>query len=208
MLRSGRMTATVLDAPHVGVITLLAGLLAIALVGCNQKPHAQLDASTMIPSEIQWRVRHIQSVNTASKAGHVTVTAALPDQALDTAKEVKVPIEITIEPGFFIYGLVESRSPFTPLSVNVLADDKAVNVEPIQIPKAELIEDGKPVYRNSIAVPLSIRFADPKPSTVTLTITVQFQACNDLACLPPADIIAELEVLITSSPLSLKGEPS
>jgi hypothetical protein len=151
------------------------------------------------PPAPELRISHLKPVSVAGSAGRVTVSVLLPEQALETDKELDVLIHFKIEPGFYIYRSFDSLGPFTPISVRAVVDEPAVTIGPTTIPETNEMVDGKPVFRDTLTVSAGVSFTNPKPGTITLKILVQYQACNDLVCMSPEDLVVELPIVINSS---------
>lgn len=181
-------------------IAFLLGLLVIVFTGCAEESQNVIDDKIPAAPPPELRISHVKPVSVAGSAGHVSVSASLPEQALDMDKELDVLISFEIEPGFHLYRSFDPLGPFTPISVRVVVDEPAVNIEQTTIPETNEMVDGKPVFRDTLTVRTGVSFTNPKPGTITLKILVQYQACNDLVCMSPEDLVVEFPIVIKSSP--------
>ncbi len=126
-------------------------------------------------------------------------------------------VTITMAPGYHVYANPSGMESFQATSVDIDKDSpvKVAKVSypkgsPLPLPAANLdaadaqikgkageppaqamIYEGKAAIRVTLSVP-----ADAKPGALTIPLTLEYQACNDRACLPPATLAVPLKVEI------------
>lgn len=178
----------------------LAILIFCFLGGCQplDQPLVSPNANAV---ETGWQVSLVEPVNATDRAGNVNIEASLTERGGATGPpvEVDVGISIKIKRGAHVYGAVPLSSPFTPLSIQGVVDVSSVNVGEALLPATDETEDGKPVYRNSFTAQLPLQIASPESGKFLLTIRIKFQVCNDLACLPPEEVVLQLPLLVERS---------
>lgn len=177
---------------------LFAILTLFFLGGCQSRdqPLASSDANTV---ETGWQISLVDPVIATDQAGNVNIEASVTERGGTTEQPVEVAVNISIKRGSHVYGAVPSSSPFTPLSIQGDVDVSSVSVGEAIIPDTDETEDGKPVYRNSFTAHLPLKMTSPEYGKFLLTIRVKFQVCNDLACLPPEEVVMQLPVRVERS---------
>ncbi|QDV26053.1 protein-disulfide reductase DsbD domain-containing protein [Aureliella helgolandensis] len=177
---------------------LFAVLTLFFLGGCQSRdqPLAGSDANTV---ETGWQISLVDPAIATDQAGNVNIEASVTELGGTTEHPVEVAVDISIKRGSHVYGAVPSSSPFTPLSIQGDVDVSSVNVGEAILPATDETEVGKPVFRNSFTAHLPLKMISPEYGTFLLTIRVKFQVCNDLACLPPEEVVMQLPVRVERS---------
>lgn len=152
--------------------------------------------------ETVWRVAHVEQAKATDRSGSVNFEASLSEQTVAKGGRIEAVVEIRIRRGSYVYGDILSQSPFTPLSIQATSESSSWLVHEPILPGTDEIEDGKPVYRDSLLARVPLSLASPEDGTFSLTIQLEFQVCNDLACLPPEQVVMQLPLLVRSTSLS------
>ncbi|PHQ35116.1 protein-disulfide reductase DsbD domain-containing protein [Rhodopirellula bahusiensis] len=181
------------------VCCLLSPVLGMALSGCDRNAEDVPVGDHPNIVVTSWTISHGQPVSVQSESGEVTVSASFPRQDVVSNEVVSVLVETKIAPGFHIYGDLPSPGPFTPFSIEGSTDDQSLTIGPASIPETSDTADGKPIHRDSLSASLPIRFSELQAANYRVTIKVQFQACNDLVCLPPESCTIELPIVVSQS---------
>lgn len=178
---------------------LLSPVLAMASTGCGR--NAEVVPVGERPNTVvtNWTISHGRPVSAQSESGEVTLSASFPERDIAVSETVSVLVETKISPGFHLYGALPSQGPFTPFSIEGSTDDQSLTIGPASIPEASDTADGKPIHRDSLSASLPVRFSELQAANYRVTIKVQFQACNDLVCLPPETCTIELPIVVSQS---------
>jgi hypothetical protein len=184
---------------HSGCISLATCAFVCSLAGCQPSgpsPAVNLPATTI---DTDWRISQGAPANATDPAGNVGIEASLSEHVLVLGAPVEVAVAFNIKRGSYLYGAVPPSIPFTPLSVQGEVDTSSVTVGEAVLPATSETEDGKPVYRDSFTATLPLQLASPDSGKYLLTIRIKFQVCNDLACLPPEEVVMQLPLLVERS---------
>lgn len=178
---------------------LLCPVLVMATLGCDRKVDVALVEDRPSADVTTWTISHKRPVTVQSESGEVTSSASLPEREVAVNEPVSIVVETKISPGFHLYGDLPSPGPFTPFSIEGSTDDQSMTIGSPSVPEASGTADGKPIHRDSLSASLPIQFSQLQAANYRVTIKVQFQACNDLVCLPPETITIELPIVVSQS---------
>jgi DsbC/DsbD-like thiol-disulfide interchange protein len=115
-----------------------------------------------------------------------------------TFPRLHLTIDLTIAPGFHVYGEPIPRG-YVPLSVDVAPID-GLELRPMRWPsprpfRVEGLDETFKVYEGTIRGVLPFAFtAAPGAGDQVLRTTLRYQACRASMCLPPAEIRVGLPV--------------
>ena len=177
----------------------LAFLGAVCSMSCTQDPkenaRAGVAAAPVDAAQALYRVDAEPVVQ--GEIERVAIRAMMPAQRVALDEPAKVELSIQIAPGYHIYEDVPEESAFTPLRIECRPACGGAQefVEP-QLPNPTEVSGGSPVYRGSLAVSIPARICAGEGDQFVITILVQYQACNDLACFPPEKVELNLPVNI------------
>ncbi|WP_143543913.1 DUF255 domain-containing protein [Rhodopirellula sp. MGV] len=138
----------------------------------------------------------------------VTATASISKASVLAGDECELRIELTIDQGFHLYAKDQESQTEDVEFVKAVAfqvqSDKSVSVGTWAMPEPTRITDavlGKElaIYKDRVrlSVPLSIA-TQAIAATVMLQVTIEFQACDDKACLQPQQIKLSVPLEIKS----------
>lgn len=141
--------------------------------------------------------------------------AAIGEMALATTflprgGRVRAAVEVIVGPGLHVNANPPTFEYLIPVSVSLEGTD-AIRVSRTWYPEAEhrsfpYSEEPYAVYEGSVVVGLELQADDDAPAGPTpLTVVLDYQACNDEACFPPARARAPLSVEI--GPADARPEP-
>jgi hypothetical protein len=125
-------------------------------------------------------------------------------------QRLHLTVELTIAPGFHIYG-EPTPSGYVPLSVDITSID-GLELRPMQWPsphsfRVEGLDERFWVYEGTICGALPFAFtAPPGAGDQVLQATVIYQACSTSTCLPPERI--HLETLVKETALVGRSLPA
>lgn len=171
----------------------------LVLCGCRDRVE-QIVESPREKAATVWHISQTQPVNATDKSGLVSFEASLIERTVDPTKSIEAVVKVNIKRGSYVYGDVPSSAPFTPLAIRGATEETAVSVGDITLPITTAIEGGKPVYRDSFSARIPMHLTSSEDGTFTLCIKIEFQACNDLACFPPEEVVMQLPLLVKRSP--------
>ncbi len=152
--------------------------------------------------------------NVATGAGSVIVGAedvrakiSLSNDKAAPGQELGVAVDITIAPGWHIYG---EPLPENYIATNVKFAGDAVGEQSFSLPPAKPVEfkvlgETLPVYEGSIRGKGTILVARRlKPGDYTLAGTLKFQECNDTICKLPREVAFQIPIKVEGMVLGLK----
>lgn len=122
----------------------------------------------------------------------VTVHAYLDAPGYKPYKQLLLTLDVTIDAGWHVYGEPVPEG-FIPLSVTVEPVD-GLEVGAMRWPQPhrwamEGIDDEFWVYEGAVRGVVPLTFARPAGAgNLVVTVRVEYQACNDMSCLMPAEL--------------------
>jgi DsbC/DsbD-like thiol-disulfide interchange protein len=119
---------------------------------------------------------------------HLTVATSTSAPAVTPGSKVSVFVDVTPNPGIHVYA--PGADDFLPIALT-LAPPPGVVMGKVVYPKSETMlfgNDKVPVFQKPfrLAQELTIPTAAKSGTTLTITGTVNYQACDDTVCFIPA----------------------
>jgi len=186
----------------------LYSALAIAAWGCDHTSRVPVGEDSRTTTNVStWTISAAEPEVVTNASGDVTLSVSLPKQFVGANETVSVLVETKIAPSFHLYDELSSPGPFTPFSIEASTADGALVIGPVLIPEATATADGKPVHRDLLVSRVPLRIPELRAAKFGITIVVQFQACNDLVCLPAEKCVIELPIEVSQSTSLPKGDP-
>lgn len=145
--------------------------------------------------------------NTATEHKNTSVRAqvTLKSDSLTSTGKLQGTLKLSIQPGFHLYTAEPKeafgKDGFQPLSVSLTSLDKNLKLTP-EFPAGKQKKDavmGKviTVYSGEVNVPFQCSWnSPPKPGKQTISLQLEYQACDDQRCLIPVKAPLEFEVTI------------
>ena len=131
----------------------------------------------------------------AEKRAKAAITG--PDKAA-AGKPFDLVVSIEVQPGYHIQAN-NAKDPYIPTKVTVTAPEGFKVGAPV-FPESKLIESfGEKllVFEGKISLKIPITPPAAAKGSQELGVKINYQACNDTACDPPADTTAFADVTIT-----------
>src|SRR5437016_5804166 len=129
---------------------------------------------------------------------HLTITATTSAAGAAAGSKVSLFLDITPNPGIHVYA--PGAKDYLPIAVTI--DPQAgVTLGAMKFPKAETMEfDGErvPVYQKPFRLAQEISLATSPKTTLTVTGTVKYQACDDRICFIPASVPVRWTITVGS----------
>jgi len=152
-------------------------------------------------------------ISAASRAGDdiVTVKVIPSSEMFRPGKSYPLTLELTIRAPFHI----NSDQPTEDYLIGTTVDFKPpagisfgkVKFPPAEMRKLALAENPLSIYEGQVLITAEIALApDFKATTLLIEGTIGYQACDDLSCLPPADVSFRKEVGV-EQPAAVRPEP-
>jgi DsbC/DsbD-like thiol-disulfide interchange protein len=127
-----------------------------------------------------------------------------PDQHEKRQASIVIDLSAEIQPGWHIYGLVQTEGGPTPLKVTLeenptIRSAGAVTASaPIKVHDLSFDLDTE-VYKKSVIVYVPTQTRPSAPAgKQTVSLSVRFQSCDDRVCLPPRTVHLAVPIEITS----------
>lgn len=134
------------------------------------------------------KVEQLLTTATTTDAEPVAVTAIVQDY-WRTQKDLT--IRVSIKDGYHIYDNVSSSDPYLPTIIKVELSDGYVLVDDMKKPKVKVLNStGTTIYEGDVIFQQRIDGTGKGKAKVTMS----FQCCDDHVCLPPKDIILEVDI--------------
>jgi thioredoxin:protein disulfide reductase len=139
----------------------------------------------------------------------VSTTALLATDAVHAGQAAKLAVLARIEPGYHINAHKPSLDYLIPTRV-AFDSTPVLKVERVVYPrgksvKFDFLDSPISVYEGEIRVGSMLEVsASARPGAYTLRGKFMYQACNDHACLPPANVPFETSVRVAPSSVPLK----
>jgi uncharacterized protein YyaL (SSP411 family) len=150
--------------------------------------------STMLEATMMFlhrgRALHVATANTAAPAGVGAQNVAGVDVVAMNAQwngPTDLVVHLAIRDGFHIHtNAAEPGAPMKPTRLSVLdREDATITWPPGELATFAFAEAPIAVYRGSVMI--SIHFDTPPGSTTSLLVNLSYQACDESACLLPAN---------------------
>ena len=147
---------------------------------------------------------------TAAKSGEpgIAVTASLDNDSYAWGQRIWLAVELDIPPGLHVYGKPIPEG-YYPLEVSVAPIDRVAigeatfpEARPFQIAG---LDEQFVVYEGPVTVSLPLTFMTVDAGTLTVDVSVSFQACSDTDCLLPTTV--PLQLTIDERPLVERPTP-
>jgi hypothetical protein len=131
------------------------------------------------------------------QADPVKITAQIKSQKVDAKGHLAVTVAVTldIEKGFHAYANPAGDDSLLPTTVSVSGDPKPEDVK-VTYPagkerKDDVLDQTIRVYEGKVTIDVS--FHRPTRNTDPLEVTVKYQVCNEMQCLPPKTVKVKVE---------------
>lgn len=133
-------------------------------------------------------------VSDTGATGDLAATAWASQPFLYPYERLEIHLEIAIRDGLHVYGR-PIPAGFIPLEVRIAPLDGLV-VGPLGLPaprpfRVAGIDEAFMVHEGTIAARLEVEMAAP-PASVPLEIRIDYQACSETVCHPPAGLVLRL----------------
>ncbi len=141
----------------------------------------------------------------------VKARMVLATSAAHPGAPAKAAVVAEIIPGYHINDHKPTLDYLIPTEV-VFDPSKEISAERVDYPKGQLVkftfaDESLSVYEGTLAVGVVLKVAPTAAAgDYTLKGKLRYQACNDHACLPPANVPVELTVKVVNASVRLKPE--
>ncbi len=172
-------------------------LLCLGALSCS-KPVTEIQALGTPPdaSKPLEPAFLISKASASNLDPYVAITCELANQSSTMNDKLQVKVQVQPSPTFYLYQSVRAGSAFSPLTFSLECTDGSV-IQPecsyITHPREM---NGSKVFDQPFMAVLSLplkRIADSQD----LKLHMDYQACNDLMCLPPNRITTNLSFEVT-----------
>jgi Disulphide bond corrector protein DsbC len=125
----------------------------------------------------------------APRPGHAVVTSAPAAMSAEAGKTLELFVDVAPKPGIHVYAPGAKDYLAVSLKLNPQAEAKAGKVAfpPSEVMFFEALNEHVPVFQKPFRITQAVtldRAAKPG-STVTVSGTLNYQACDDKTCYPP-----------------------
>ncbi len=132
-------------------------------------------------------VLFLQLITPAPKPGHAVIVASPPEVNGKAGAKLALFVDVTPKPGIHVYA--PGSKDYIPITVKLNAPPE-IKAGKLAYPKSEIMTfaDGKvPVFQKPFRLTQDVTLdKSAKPgSTVTVSGTVNYQACDDRVCYAP-----------------------
>ena len=129
----------------------------------------------------------LQLINPAPKPGHATIIGSPADLDGKAGARLSLFVDVTPKPGIHVYA--PGSNDYIPITVK-LNPQALLKPGKVAYPKSELMtfaDEKVPVFQKPFRLTQDITLdkSVKAGSTVTVTGTVNYQACDDKVCYPP-----------------------
>jgi DsbC/DsbD-like thiol-disulfide interchange protein len=99
-------------------------------------------------------------------------------------------IRIKMLAGWHIYGYVSEQDPYIPTTFDIELPEGWQKDGDMQLPRFRTEPTGTTLYEGDVVLRQPLKGSGHG----TLRLTVNYQTCDDHACLPPRDVVFTLEI--------------
>ena len=129
----------------------------------------------------------LQLISPAAKPGHATILPSPTEVNGAAGGKLALFVDVTPKPGIHVYA--PGSKDYIPITVKLNAQPE-VKVGKLAYPKSELMtfaDEKVPVFQKPFRLTQDVTLdkSAKAGSTVTVTGTVNYQACDDRVCFPP-----------------------
>jgi hypothetical protein len=142
-----------------------------------------LNTSTNDDQQVKSATLHVSKASSSKLSRYVGLTCEMPSQSLSFDEDLNVNIQVQPSPTFYLYESVQEGGAFHPLTFSLeLADGSTVDAHCSFVTQSREL-NGALVFDQPITATLSFPFKMISKSD-HFTLHMDYQACNDLMCLP------------------------
>ncbi len=139
----------------------------------------------------------------------VTARGLCSSEAVHSGSAVKIAVEAQIAAGYHVNDHHPSLDYLIPTELK-FQPDKQIGVEKVVYPKGEPIrfafsDQPLSVYQGTLLIGAVLRVAPSlRPGTYALRGSLDYQACNDHACLPPSKVPLTITLKVVEKDAPIK----
>ena len=139
-----------------------------------------------------------QLISPAPKAGHAAVQASPAEVNATAGGKLMLFVDVTPKPGIHVYAL--GSKDYIPITVKLNAEP-AIKAGKVAYPKSEIMtfaDEKVPVFQKPFRLTQDVTLdkSAKAGSTVTVSGTVNYQACDDRVCYAPESAPVTWTVLV------------